>query len=471
MAAAGEASAAEMPGASTNTAGSGGYETDTTASRENVYLLSYSFNQDSSCFVCGTTAGFRVFCLDGNKEESTTDGTAIRERLRRDPHPHPRSSVMRVAMLMRSSIFAMVNQTFETSGEPAPGCMNKVQIWEERKQKVVAELRCRNEVKSVCLHKDIIVMVCEYVIYVYTSGDVKVILHLDTGSNKLGLCAVATGSDPWLLCCPAQNKGAIRIQCGQDATATHVFQAHQSGVAALELSASGSLVATASETGTVMKVFRTKDGEALYRLRRSFSTRPAVISSLAFGGPDDCYLAVASSSVTVHIFKLDNAMAADVEEKENASPALEPQPDPKWTGPLSAMQTLQSKAADALRGLTPQLLADLRSFGQFHLPDMDGGQPAVDTRSKQSNIAGPILAFHKTEPRLYILHYNGFLYEISFEPNFDPKATQECSFVSATTWFATRPDFQVPKAITELKTEPGGEGGEADDKADEWQIL
>ena len=43
-------------------------------------------------------------------------------------------------------------------------------------------------------------------------------------------------------------------------------------------------------------------------------------------------------------------------------------------GPLSAMQTLQSKAADALRGLTPQLLADLRSFGQFHLPDMDGGQ-------------------------------------------------------------------------------------------------
>ena len=41
-----------------------------------------------------------------------------------------------------------------------------------------------------------------------------------------------------------------------------------------------------------------------------------------------------SSSVTVHIFKLDNAMAADVEEKENASPALEPQPDPKWTGGL-----------------------------------------------------------------------------------------------------------------------------------------
>lgn len=40
----------------------------------------------------------------------------------------------------------------------------------------------------------------------------------------------------------------------------------------------------------VMKVFRTADGEALYRLRRS--TRPAVISSLAFRS-DDGYLAVA----------------------------------------------------------------------------------------------------------------------------------------------------------------------------------
>lgn len=42
---------------------------------------------------------------------------------------------------------------------------------------------------------------------------------------------------------------------------------------------------------------------------------------------------------------------------------------------------------------------------------MDGGQPALDCRSKQGSITGPILAFHKTEPRLYVLHYNGFLYE------------------------------------------------------------
>ncbi|CAE7765163.1 ATG18A [Symbiodinium microadriaticum] len=427
-------------------------------SRENVYLLTYSFNQDFSCFVCGTTAGFRVFALEDNAKSS-----AISEKLRREHSPGFRhSSVMLISMLFKSANFAMVNQTLEPQGEPAPGCMNKVQIWDERKQKVVAELRCRNEVKGVCLHNSVIVMVCEYVIYVYTSGEhLKVILHLDTGSNKLGLCVVAVSSDPWLLCCPAQNKGAVRIQVGQDAGATHVFQAHQSGLAALALNASGSLLATASESGTVAKVFRTSDGQALYRLRRS--TRSAVISSLAFRS-DDNFLAMASSSATVHIFKLDSSTAeVDTDrgekDKENSSPALGPQdlrPRPSLSGTISALQTLQSKAAEAVRGLT--YLADLRSFGQFRLPDMDGGQPAVDTRSKQSKIVGPILAFHKTEPRLYVLHFNGFLYECSFQPDYDlSRGAQECGFVAATTWFATRPDFKVSAPITELKTEPGGE--------------
>ena len=56
MAAPGEATAAEMPGASTNTGGSGGYEPDTTASRENVYLLCYSFNQDPGLLLLQSTA-------------------------------------------------------------------------------------------------------------------------------------------------------------------------------------------------------------------------------------------------------------------------------------------------------------------------------------------------------------------------------------------------------------------------------
>merc|ERR1719262_1666622 len=153
--------------------------------------------------------------------------------------------------------------------DPSNAGLNKVQIWDDQKGKFVGELRSRNEVKGVCLRRDIIVMVCEYAIYVYTCDKLRVILHLTTNANTQGLCVLASASEPWILCCPGQSTGAVRVQHGQDTNATHVFTAHQTALACLALNASGTLVATASETGTVVKVFQSSNGQELYRLRRS----------------------------------------------------------------------------------------------------------------------------------------------------------------------------------------------------------
>lgn len=72
-------------------------------------------SEDFSCFVCGTTAGFRVFTLQEGASATFSkpygpwaaircrgkDGASVAERLRRDPCP--RSSTMNVAMLYKSS--------------------------------------------------------------------------------------------------------------------------------------------------------------------------------------------------------------------------------------------------------------------------------------------------------------------------------------------------------------------------------
>lgn len=454
-------------------------------SPSNVYLLSYSFNQDHSCFVCGTTSGFRVFTTSPVCECHRREHAAVQFRNR---------SVSLVAMLFKTNIFAMV-----TSSHSDPnGGRSKIQIWDDQKWAFVCELRCRNEVKGVVLRRDVIAMVCEYAIYVYRCDKMSVILHLTTTTNARGLCVLAPASEPWILCCPGQSTGAVRVQVGQEDRATHVFTAHDSALQALAVNANGTLVATASEHGSVVKVWQTSDGQLFYRLRRG--ARPTTISCLTFRS-DDRFLAVASSSPTVHVFQLDpdhggeldGDRAASASPREEDMPPADASPDRRRSedlrdGSLESIATrIQAAAAVASRaaagvaaetvsgvvkGLMPRYLDDRWAVAKFRIPDVDAsGQPVVDTRCKQANICGPLVAFDKTEARFFILHYSGVLYECGFDDLAPPGGSaQECSLLNATTWFAVRPDFKVQSPVGRMATVGGGvEDG--DEEAEEWQLL
>jgi len=443
-----------------------------TRSLGNIYLLSYSFNQDFSCFVCGTTAGFRVF--------TTSPVCEVRRREHSPALQHKPVAI--AAMLFRTNIFGMAMP----SDDPATGGLNKVQLWDERKGSFIGELRSKSAVTGIAMRRDIIAMVCEYAIYVYTCDKLSLILHLTTNANTQGLCVLAAESDTWILCCPGQSTGAVRLQFGQDDRATRVFSAHQTALAALALNASGSLVATASENGTVIKVFNTSEGQLLYELRKS--TRPSVITCLAFR-PDDRFLGVASSTSTVHIFKLDASTATDnfQDRGQGWSPVDGAAEEPSCAE-VGAIEQIASKVqhavtkvasraaaetvSDVVMGVIPKYFNHLKTFARFRLPDVDvHGHAIVDARGKKSRILGPQLAFHKTEARFFVLHYSGVLYECTFRPDYDLSlGTQDCGFVNATTWFAVRPDFKIQGPTVNVQTVAGG-AAEDDEGAEEWQLL
>ncbi|CAM0872941.1 unnamed protein product [Alopecurus aequalis] len=130
-------------------------------------------------------------------------------------------------------------------------------------------------------------------------------LHwLVTEDNPLGLCAMS-GSDaaPFAFACPGAKVGEVHVERWEGPQRPVVtIRAHSSRLASMAMSYDGRLVATASVTGTLVRVFRAADGVLLQELRRG--TDRADIHCIAFS-PDSKWLAVASDKATVHVFSVN----------------------------------------------------------------------------------------------------------------------------------------------------------------------
>ena len=226
------------------------------------------------------------------------------------------------------------------------------------------------------------------------------------------------------------------------------------------------MVASASELGTVIKVFSATDGALLYEFRRG--TSYTNISSLTFR-PDSKFLVVGSSNQTVHVFKLDDQppviLASQVASQvmgrvaEWAGTSLSgtstpSEPQITTTIHLGSSGSVSTSSSASTRSLVPKYFQSFRSFAQFKIPEYGGG----DVVMKGSPISGPICAFSKTSPNhVFIVHPNGLLYEISFDES-RTEFTQDCGFIGATAYFQSRPDFIIHT-------------GRQDVHDDAWQVL
>eukprot|EP00833_Pecoramyces_ruminatium_P017378 jgi/Orpsp1_1/1191410/evm.model.d7180000085570.1 len=97
------------------------------------------------------------------------------------------------------------------------------------------------------------------------------------------------------------------------------IEAHKSSLSCIQFNYSGKMIATASDKGTVIRVFSSQDGELLYQFRRG--TYPVHIYSLSFN-LSDTFLSVSSDSDTIHIFKLGENENKPVEETNNRKMSL-----------------------------------------------------------------------------------------------------------------------------------------------------
>lgn len=211
---------------------------------------------------------------------------------------------------------------------------------------------------------------------------------------------------------------------------TNIVQAHKSALACLALNPSGTLMATASDKGTVIRVFGVPNGDKIAQFRRG--TYPARIYSIAFNAVSSL-LGVTSDSDTVHIFKLATS-SGGVKAGEGARAALgrsmsdladddtgsnssgrpggfEAFIDSKRTQSMTG--TLRKKSLSLGRGLAGSVGTFLPSgLTSMWEPQRDYAFLKLPTPGVKS-----IIAMSSTTPQVYVVSSEGilYIYHIDFE--------------------------------------------------------
>lgn len=126
----------------------------------------------------------------------------------------------------------------------------------------------------------------------------------------------------------APTSGEVLVFDTLTLKAVNVIEAHRSPLCCICLNNDGTLLATASETGTIIRVFSVPKGQKLYQFRRG--TYPSTIYSMSFN-LSSTLLCVSSISDTIHIFRLGAPPGHNTPGGAAIEPPGSPQRQDRWS--------------------------------------------------------------------------------------------------------------------------------------------
>ncbi|XP_052825582.1 WD repeat domain phosphoinositide-interacting protein 2 isoform X1 [Octopus bimaculoides] len=334
-------------------------------------LLFVNFNQDCSSLAIGTKTGYRLFSL------------AQIDRLDQI-YEHVNEDICIVERLFSSSLVAIVSLQ-------SP---RKLKVCHFKKSAEICNYSYSSSILAVCLNRHRLIVCLEESLYIHNIRDMKVLHTIrDTPPNPQGLCVFSSSNDNCFLAYPGSNQiGEVQIFDTMTLRALTMIPAHDNPLAALVFNPQGTKLATASEKGTVIRVFSVPDGQKLFEFRRGVK-RCVTIYSLAFS-PDSLFLAASSNTETVHVFKLETMKDKPPEDSQG------------WMGYFG--QALKT-SANYLPTQVSEMFNQGRSFATARLPTT--GLKNVCALTVIQNVL-----------HLLVASQDGYLYVF----NIDPKEGGEC---------------------------------------------
>lgn len=254
-------------------------------------ILDLRFNQDQGCFICCMESGLRIFNVEPLVEKAHFDQDVM-------------GSIALGEMLWRTNVIAIVG-----GGTHPRFAENTVLIYDDLSKKFVMEITFVSPIKAVRLRRDKLIVALQTDIHVFSFPmPTRRLFSLKTRDNPKGLIEVATlaTAQKQLMVFPGNQLGSVQLldlgatEAGTSTTPA-TLPAHKGALACIAVNGSGTMVATASAKGTLVRVWDSLRKDLIIELRRGAD--PATVYCITFSR-DSKYLCVSSDKGTVHIFAI-----------------------------------------------------------------------------------------------------------------------------------------------------------------------
>uniref|UniRef100_A0A0N4ZLX2 WD_REPEATS_REGION domain-containing protein n=1 Tax=Parastrongyloides trichosuri TaxID=131310 RepID=A0A0N4ZLX2_PARTI len=327
-----------------------------------------TFNQDLKSLLVGHERGFSIYNITTiDKLEKTHEST----------NPEYKE-VIHFERLFSSNLITFVHRN-----KP-----RHLIVCNFGKNMEVCNQPCVNSVVAVRLNRFRIVICLEETIHIHNVRDMKKMQSInDTPRNQNGIIDLSN-NEPSFVAYPGDaHNGIVNIYDGFNCTSAIIIHAHDSPLAALKFNSDGSMIATSSTKGTVIRIWDVSTGDKLFEFSRGVS-RCVSIYSIAFS-PCSTYLATSSNTETVHVFKL--ITQSDNKQPNNLSSHEDDQSLGSWVG------YFQKQFSPYLPTQVNEVMSRQKSFASATLP-----------RCGYRNVVGmPII---NKIPHLLVATTGGYLY-------------------------------------------------------------
>ena len=211
-------------------------------------------------------------------------------------------------MYLTTNILALVG-----GGKNPKFSINKIIIWDDQKKRnnIIGELRFNSPVLNVKMKQDRLIAICQSKMYIFNINTSETLDMFDTYDNINGIVGFSPGELICVLAFPYESRGKVRIVNFNSLAQPPIITAHESKIACLCVNRNGTLLATSSDKGTLVRIFDVKDGKLLIELRRG--AKNAEINCIIFDEYNKL-VACASGTGTVHIFSIVEAMKNNYNE-------------------------------------------------------------------------------------------------------------------------------------------------------------